>query len=135
MLSWCIEFAGETSATLWSCCVCSHYIQSLSGSVYSTLQITNNVIHHWWELDTFCQKQIKKNVINHLVCDVKSVFFLPNKDPHLGISTVGEREGVVKYERVERNSVFRVSDAEMLCMALHGPIWLWKANQRQCPEQ
>ena len=46
MLSWCIECAGETSATLWSCCVCSHYIQSLSGSVYSTLQITNNVIHY-----------------------------------------------------------------------------------------
>ena len=50
------------------------------------------------------------------------VSFCQNKDPLLEISTV--KESVVKYERVERNSIFRVSDAEMPRMALHGPMWL-----------
>ena len=98
----------------------SHFLVQHTAHIRS--RIMSSTIQR--ELDTFCQKQIKKNLINHLACDAKSVFFLPNKDPHLELSTVGEREGVVKYERVERNSVFRVSDAEMLCMALHGPIWL-----------
>ena len=50
------------------------------------------------------------------------VSFCQNKDPLLEISTV--KESVVKYERVERNSIFRASDAEMPCMAVHGPMWL-----------
>ena len=50
------------------------------------------------------------------------VSFCQNKDPLLEISTV--KESVVKYERVERNSIFRVSDAEMPRMAVHGPMWL-----------
>ena len=122
----------EIPATLWGCCWVSHYIQSLSGSLYSTLQITNNVIHHWWELDTCYLKQIKKKC--HSACDVKSRFLLPKQRSPCRDIYCSERKGLVKYKRVERNSVFRVSDAEMLFMAVHGPIWLCNANQRQCPK-
>ena len=85
-----------------------------------------------WEVDTFCQSRSRRSSINHSVCDGKCVF-LPNEDPLLRVikRSWGKK---VKYERVERNSVFRVSDAEMLCMAVHDPIRLCNANQRQCPK-
>ena len=119
------ELLLEISATLWGCCWVSHYIQSLSGSAYSTLQIRNKAIHHSVGSRYILSKQIKKKFHQPLGLWWKMCFPPERRSPFEELSNDGGKNILSNMRGFKRNFYsFIRRRIVKLCMAF---AWLYKA--------